>query len=240
MGRFGEDLAAITAAGRATLAVDAAARLIDELGRSSRPGGTVVALGCGTGHSVARLLTERFDVIGIDASQSMLDVAKRTAPRARFVRGSWVDADIPSCDAVLAADELLNDASDGITLRHVERFIGRVYRALWPGGLFLLDVAGPGRAPIGEPQVSVELGDDWGVITEAVEDRRGMLTRTVTTLRKVDGNVRSAEQTDRLRLIPQAKVLAMLRKAGFRARSFQGYDGERVAPGHSVFIARRP
>ncbi len=240
MGRFGEDLAAIDAAGRATLAVDAAARLIDELGRSSGEGGTVVDLGCRTGRAASRLLAERFDVIGFDASQHMLDIAKRTAPRAQLVRGSWVDAEIPSCDAVLATDELLNDADDGITLRHVERLIGRVHRALWPGGLFLLDVAGPGRVPVGEPRVSVEFGDDWALITEALEDRRGTLTRAMTTLRKVNGTVRSAEETERLRLIPQAKVLAMLRKAGFRARSFHGYAGERAASGHSVFVARRP
>ncbi len=240
MGRFGEDLAAIGSAGRATLAVDAAARLIDELGRSSREGGTVVDMGCATGQSTARLLSDRFTVVGIDASQSMLEIAKKTAPRAQFVRGSWADVEIPSCDAVLAADELLNDASDGITLRHVERFIGRVYRALWPGGLFLFDVAGPGRVPVGETEVTVEFGDDWGLITETTEDRRGTLTRSLTTLRKINGSVRSAEGTERLRLIPQAKVLGMLRKAGFRARSFQGYTGERAAPGHSVFIARRP
>ena len=180
------------------------------------------------------------DLIGVDESQEMLDIARRNAPRARFVKGSWTEVDIPPCAAVLAADEVVNDAGDGITLRHVERFFGRVYRALWPGGLFLFDVAGPGRSPAGESQVDIEMGDDWGLITETVEDRRGTLTRSITTLRKVDGGLRSAEGVQRQRLIPQAKVLAMLRKAGFRARSFQGYNGERAAPGHSVFIARRP
>ncbi len=240
MGRFGEDLAAIHAAGRSTLATDAAARLIDELGRSRRDGGVIVNLGCGTGEAAARLTAERLEVIAIDPSQEMLDIARRTAPRARFIQGSWVDAEIPSCDAVLAPDEILNQADNGITQRHLERLFGRVFRALWPGGVFVFDLAGPGRVPVGERQTRIEVGDDWALLTEETEDRRGTLIREITTMRKVDGSIRTAEETERQRLIPQQKVLGMLRKVGFRARSFQGYDGERAAPGHSVYIARRP
>lgn len=240
MGRFGEDLAAINASGRSLLAVDAAARLVDELGRARCENTVVVTLGCGVGLSSARLLSEHFAVTGIDGSSEMLDMAQRLAPRATFIKESWVTAEIPACNAVLASDEVINDAPDGVTLRHVERLFARVFRSLSPGGLFLFDAAGPGRFPIGETHVDIEMGDTWGVIVESSEDRRGTLTRSTTTLRKVDGRLRVSEEAGRQRLLPQAKVLTMLRKAGFRARAFHGYNGDRVAPGHSVYAARRP
>ena len=67
-----------------------------------------------------------------------------------------------------------------------------------------------------------------------------MLFRSITTLRKVGGRVRAGEEVHVQRLIPAARVLELLRKTGFKVRTLQGYDGERFAPGHSVFVARRP
>jgi len=238
MSIFGEDLAFAHAAGWSHVGIAAADRLFDELGRSKNTSGLVVELGSGPGLSAARLLSERLDVIGIDISPHMVRLAQANAPRGTFHQASWVDFEIPPCDAVLAANEVLNYVSDGMTLRHVERLFSRVHRALWPGGLFVFDMAGPGR--VAGTETTTTVGDDWAVIGQTSEDRRGMLTREITTLRKVDGRLRTATESHRQRLIPATKVLAMLRKAGFRARNFHGYDGERVAPGHAVFIARRP
>ena len=116
----------------------------------------------------------------------------------------------------------------------------RVFKALWPGGIFLFDMAGPGRIPGNGIGHFVEVGEDWGVLVDAVEDKRGILTRTITTLRKTPKGIAQTDEVHRQRLVPAAKVLEMLRKVGFKARSLQGYDGNRFAPGHSVFIARRP
>lgn len=220
------------------MGIAAAERLIEERGESAGPRGLVVELGCGPGLSAARLLSERFDVLGIDISPAMVRLARANAPRGTFHEASWVDFEIPPCDAVLAAGEVLNYVSDGVTLRHVERLFSRVHRALWPGGLFVFDLAGPGR--VASPSTTTTVGDDWAVISASSEDRRGMLTREISVLRKAGGGLRISSESHRQRLIPAQKALTMLRKAGFRARNFQGYDGERAAPGHSVFIARRP
>jgi SAM-dependent methyltransferase len=238
---YGEDLAYIHDAGFTSLAELAADRLIEELHRLSK-GGLVVELGCGSGVAAAHIDAAGFDVVGIDVSPAMLALAGARAPRATFVEESFVSAEVPPCDAVLAAGEVFNSLDDKAnTPKAIERVFGRVFKALWPGGVFLFDVAGPGRIAGGGPVTTTWVGEDCAVVSTAVEDaKRAVLTRSITTLRKVGGRIRTGEEVHTQRLIPAARVLELLRKAGFKARTLQGYDGERFAPGHSVFIARRP
>lgn len=238
---YREDLAYTHARGYTHLAVQAADRLIDELGKAKNTNGVIVELGCGPGATAARLLTAKYHVVGIDISPDMLALAREHAPRGEFIEASWTDWEIPPCDAVLAVNEVLNYAPDSsVTLKSLERVFARVFKALWPGGVFLFDIAGPGRVEGGGPQTTTVVGDDWATIVTATEDKKGILNRHITNLRKVDGAIRVTEEDHRQRLIPSAKVQELLRKAGFRVRVSQGYDGERAAPGHSVFIARRP
>jgi len=67
---------------------------------------TIVDLGTGTGALAARCLarTPRAHVVGIDLDAGMMAVAaKRLGPRATFVTGSFLRADLPRCDAVVAS-----------------------------------------------------------------------------------------------------------------------------------------
>ena len=242
MSYYGDDLAYTHAAGFTSLAQPAADRLLQEIHRDDSDRGLVVELGCGPGVTAARVLAAGFDVVAIDSSPAMLALARRQAPRATFVEGSFVTAEIPPCDAVIAVGEVFNYLSDTAnTPKALERVFARIFKALWPGGVFLFDMAGPGRIAGPGMAHTETIGDDWGVLVDAVEDpKKGVLTRTITTLRKASKGIVQTEEVHRQRLVPAAKVLEMLRKAGFKARSLQGYDGNRFAPGHSVFLARRP
>lgn len=240
---YRESLAFTHDAGFTELATLAADRLLEEINRGEdEERGLVVELGCGPGVTAARLTSAGFDVLGIDVSPAMLALARARAPRATFIEGSWVTAEIPPCDAVIAVGEVFNYQFDkAANLKAIERTFGRIFKALWPGGVFLFDVAGPGRIPGGGPERAVHLGDDWAVIVETTEDaKKDSLTRAMTILRKQEGAITTDEEVHRQRLIPASKVLDLLRKAGFKARSLQGYDGNRFAPGHAVFLARRP
>lgn len=94
--------------------------------------GRVLDLGCGAGLITAEL-TARSRVVGIDISAMQLDLARRNAPAAAFVRADMTDlAFVPrSFDAVVAF----------WTLIHVPRtfhpaLIARIHGWLEPGGLF--------------------------------------------------------------------------------------------------------
>ena len=242
MSHYGDDLAYVHDAGFTSLASLAADRLLQEVHRDDSERGLVVELGCGPGVTAARLLAAGLDVVAIDASPSMLAIARKRAPRATFVEASFVSAEIPPCDAVIAVNEVFNYLSDKAnTPKALERVFARVFKALWPGGVFLFDMAGPGRIAGNGSAHSESVGGDWGVLVDAVEDsKKAILTRTITTLRKTPKGIAQSEEVHRQRLVPAAQVLEMLRKVGFKARSLQGYDGNRAAPGHSVFLARRP
>lgn len=96
------------------------------------PGGELLDVGCGPGHSLA-FLSETFQVTGLDAAQTMLGKARCTAPRARLVQGQATDLPFQnaSFDAVLA-ECVLSLCSEP------ERMLGEVHRVLRPGAWLML------------------------------------------------------------------------------------------------------
>jgi SAM-dependent methyltransferase len=234
---YGEDLAAIHAAGFTALAVSAARELLGRLPRPAR----VVELGCGDG-TTARLLTDAgHDVLGIDSSRAFIALARERAPRATFRVGSFVDARLPKdCDAVLAVGEVLgyrlDEADEEGALEHV---FARVARALRPGGLLLFDLAGRDRVPKTGQRAWRE-GDGWAVLVDA-ETRGRELRRQIVTFRDVGrGSFCRSEETHRLRLHPPSEVLARLRAAGFAARTLpRGYADEPLPRGVTAYVARK-
>jgi SAM-dependent methyltransferase len=234
---YGEDLAAVHAAGFTTVAVAAARELLGRLPRSAR----VVELGCGDG-TTARLLTEAgHEVLGIDSSRAFIERARERAPRASFRVGSFLDAGLPDgCDAVLAIGEVLgyrlDEAGDERELDHV---FTRAAHALRPGGLLLFDLAGPGRVPK-KGQRAWHDGEGWAVLVEAATEG-GELRRHIVAFRDLGGGCfRRSEETHRLCLHSPFEVLARLRAAGFAARTLpRGYAGEPLPRGWTAYIARR-
>jgi SAM-dependent methyltransferase len=91
MEHYGEDLAAIHAAGFTAIASAAAAELLPRLA----PGSRVLELGCGDG-TTARLLSDAgHDVRALDSSPAFIELARARAPRTSFEIGSFVDAPLP-------------------------------------------------------------------------------------------------------------------------------------------------
>jgi SAM-dependent methyltransferase len=223
---YGEDLAAIHAAGFTDLARAAARELIARLDTSDAPA-RVIDLGCGDGTS-ARLLTDAgHEVLGIDSSPALIALARRTAPAAAFRVGSFVDVELPpGRDAVLAAGEVLGYALDERNdAARLDALLARIAAALRPGGLLLFDLAGPGRVPPGGGRTWTA-GDGWAVLAES-RPRPGALERRIVTFRAGgDGRCRRSEERHRLVLHRPEDVLARLAGAGLRARILErGYDG---------------
>ena len=233
---YAEDLAHVHASGFAALAETASPVVVELLRRAGIEGGLVVDLGCGSGITSRALTDAGFEVLGIDSSRPLLARARREAPEARFRHGSFLDERPPECGAVLAVGEVLN-----YTERSLGPVFGRVYRALRPGGLFVFDLAGPGRIRGDDPVRNWAQGPDWAVLSKTEEDARTrLLTRRITTFRRADRGWRRRRETHRQRLHPPSEVAARLRQTGFRVRVRRGYAGERFAPGHYVVVARKP
>jgi SAM-dependent methyltransferase len=239
MADYGRDLAAIHDEGYTRPAELGARRLVAELASAGISGGVVVDLGCGSGVSSRILSDAGYDVLGIDPSQPMLDLAAEAAPDALFKRGDAATALLPRCVGVGAFGEPLNYVrSEGED--NLPAVIDRVHEALRPGGIFAFDLAGPARGAPREIDRDWSEDDGWAVLVERTRTDR-LVRRRITTFREEPGNRwRRSVEFHLQRLHPAAEVLDLLREAGFRARSVIGWDGVRERPGHTAFVARRP
>jgi SAM-dependent methyltransferase len=229
---YGEDLAAIHADGFTMLAEGAAREAHARLAPRSR----VLELGCGDGTTAALLVAAGHEVVGVDASPAMIELARARVPGAEFVCGSFVDVPLPpDRDAVLAVGEVLGYLLDERAV--LDEVLARVREALRPGGLLLFDLAGPGRVPPAGQRAWTE-GDGWTVMVDAVEHDDVLERRIVAFRDRGDGDFRRTEEVHRLRLYRPFEVLEHLRAAGFAAEILpNGYAGETLPGTWAVFAA---
>ncbi len=242
---YRDDLAFIHDAGFGHVAQNAATELLKELARkrkSAQASLRVVDLGCGSGILAEAVSAAGYKVLGFDLSDAMLALAAKRAPQAEFRRQSFLSAEIPPCLAVTAVGEVFNYLFDRRNPgRRLASVFDRVYEALLPGGLFLFDVAEPGRVRGSAPVRGYSEGVGWACLYTAEEDRRRKtLTRTITTFRKVGEAYRRHREVHRLRLYPQNEVLQQLRRAGFHVRTLGGYARFRFPAGWAAFLACKP
>jgi SAM-dependent methyltransferase len=239
---YQEDLAYIHDVGFGFFARQAAPGLLQLLRQNGVVRELVVDLGCGSGIWARELSQAGYGVLGVDLSAAMLKIARRRVSEARFQRASFLEADLPPCGAVTGIGEVFNYLFDTANRQEtLVRFFGRVFQALRPGGLFLFDVAGPGRAGgIGRHQKHFQ-GDDWAVMVETEEDYDDtVLTRRITTFRRVGKLYRRSEEVHRLRLYRGTKMVTILRRLGFRANVLRGYGAFRFPRGLAGICARKP
>jgi SAM-dependent methyltransferase len=239
---YRDDLAYIHDAGFGSIAREAACVLLDELRRRRFERGLVIDLGCGSGILSRAVSDAGFDVVGIDLSEAMVALARRRVPCGQFRVESLLTAELPPCVAVAAVGECISYLfDDSNSTNKLGRVFQRIHESLAPGGLFLFDVVEPGRVPGPEPRRAFFEGADWAVLVTSEEDKtRGMLTRQITSFRKVGAFYRRDQEVHRQRLMNRSDLTAPLRRMGFRVRILRGYGPLRFGPGHVGFIARKP
>lgn len=240
MDAYKDDLAYIHDAGFGDFAKTSAPWLLETLRENQIDKGLVVDLGCGSGIWARELSRAGYGVLGIDISHAMIEIARKRVPRGEFRTGSLLRAKLPTCDAVTSLGECLNymfDKSNSIgRLRGV---FERVYSALKPGGLFVFDIAVPGRGK-DSPQRHRQ-GKDWAVLSDTVEDpETNRLTRRITTFRKRNENYIRGEEVHVLQLYERSKVADELRRVGFRVRTLSSYGEQTMLVGCVAFMARKP
>ena len=236
---YREDLAYIHDVGFGHLAKNGAQVLLDALRQSAIDRGTVVDLGCGSGLLASELAAAGYEVLGIDISEALLDIAKERVPTARFRQESILKAELPpSCVAVAAIGECFNYLFDeDNTDQALYALLRRIHEALDLGGLLLFDVAESGRSPDSGSQQAHTRGEDWTVLMTAEEDlTNGLLTRRITTFRKIGELYRRDQEIHQLRLITRTKVLEYLSVLGFEAHILDSYGQLRLPTGLTGFL----
>ena len=239
---YRDDLAYIHDAGFGGLARQAGHVLVDALKRRGITEGLVIDLGCGSGILSGVVASSGYRALGIDISEGMVALARKQVPHVRFRVESLLSAALPDCVAVAAVGECLNYLFDeGNTTPKLVKLFRRIFGALEPSGLFILDVAGPGRIGGRGPYRTHMEGSDWAVLVTSEEDERHrFLTRKITSFRRVGELFRRDHEVHRQRLIERSEVVSQLRSIGFRVRTLKGYGELKFGPGHGGMVAVKP
>ena len=171
----------------------------------------------------------------------MLDIARKRVPLGEFCQGSFLTFKLSPCAAVTAIGECFSFLFDRRLMEAtLPGLFRRIYHALVPGGVLIFDVAGPGRIPRPGQQRKYFEGKDWAVLVAAEEHRQEMLlTRRITSFRKIGKLYRREEETHRLRLYRRSELAGQLRDCGFRVRRLCGYGQMRFPQGLFGFLAQK-
>jgi SAM-dependent methyltransferase len=200
-------------------------------------------LGCGSGIWAATLCEAGYEVWGFDFSRDMIKLAKQQAPQAKLRCESFLRAELPPCRCVTALGEILSYQFDtDVNERTLHELFQRVFEALEPGGLFLFDVATPGRGRgWGHGQRQRHwIREDWVVLTEVEEDSaQSLLTRRITAFRREGLRYRRTDEIHRLRLYDAVELAASLEQVGFRVRRVRRYGDLPFPRGLLGLIARK-
>jgi len=192
-------------------------QILEKEGLSPR---TAVDLACGTG-SVALLLAQRgISVTAVDMSEEMLCVAAQKAQDLEkppvFVCQLLQDLHLPrGVDLAVCGLDSMDYILDP---KDCQKAIGRIYRALNPGGCFIFDVNTPEKLRAMDDQIFLDEDDDVYCVWRGSFDESSNICSYGMDLFQRKGNVwhRSCEEHQEY-AYTQDQLTAYLREAGFTA-----------------------
>jgi len=105
-------------------------RRVQMLSGHLRPGMTILEIGCGTGYFTRELTRHGADIVAIDVSPDLLEIAKAkySAPNVRY--------EIQNAYALTYVDAMFDSVVGSSILHHleIEEALREIYRVLKPGG----------------------------------------------------------------------------------------------------------
>ncbi len=239
---YKEDLAFIHDVGFRDFALKSAPGILEILAQNKIHDGLVVDLGCGSGLWAQELTKAHYHVLGVDISESMINIARTRVPNAEFRIDSLFKTDIPSCNVVTSISECLSYLFDPDNDRQtLVQLFHRIYNALTPGGVFIFDIAEKGQVAQGTTIRGFTEGDGWVVLVEKKEDQEQItLTRQITSFRKMGEHYRRSDEVHHVRLYEATAIASELSGVGFQVETTRSYGQYLLSKGHAVFIARKP
>jgi SAM-dependent methyltransferase len=193
----------------------------DEAARLFAGRKTLVDVGCGTGLHTAYLASADFSVVGIDASEAMVDLARRRAPSVEFNVAdlrNWRPAE--PVDGVLCRGVLDETIAD----EDRQDEISALYEMARPGGLLLLSVREIEKTRARYSREPVVTRSESGVFFRS--ERRFIADR-VTVEETISSSDARADYRFEMRPWSLSEVDARTQAAGF-ARVERRIEGDRI------------
>lgn len=203
--------------------------ILDLLAPVRERDGLVLEIGCGTGKLTQHLIAAGHRMIATDASEAMLDVARKKVPGVDYRQLTLPDDPLPAADAIVGVGHPLSYLPDEASLR---RGLARIAESLRPHGVLAVDLCDLawGEAFRDAPPRGRVTGD-WAMVTEYETPRpdRFVMRHNVFT-RSGAGWRRDDEQHD-ITLIDTARTPEWLRPHGIDAVVGQSFGAESLPVG---------
>ena len=213
---------------------DKESRTITELVRryKTSEGNSLLDVGCGTGKHIQRLAGE-FDCVGLDASESMLEQARRNVRGVEFVKGDIVDFDLGrKFDVVLC---LFSSIGYVRTRPRLARALRNFARHLRDGGVVIVEPWFT-KSTVKDGYVHVLAQGDDGLKVVRVDITRirgnlSVLDERIVVADRVKG---MATYKDRMfmGLFEREEFLRLMREAGLNAKFLR----RSLAPGRGLYV----
>ncbi len=211
----------------------------------------ILDLACGTGPHSIFLASKGYEVVGLDLSGKMLEIAIRKAQaaghqvqdRIQFVEGDVLSLNFDEeFDAVICIGQTTMILT---RLEEISRMFSGVYRSLRPGGLFVVDFlswykkgsfTGATNARLGDREIRIENEETFDPIRQMLhhKSRYFVTEHGRTTLYEGYGR-------DRI-FFPQEMLIYLTEIGGFQVQSL--YDcwnlDKEPENDYLVFVVRKP
>jgi SAM-dependent methyltransferase len=207
---------------------------------AARCDGSVLELGCGTGRVALALAQAGFDVVGVDESASMLELARARVAEAGLgerIQLHQLDVLEMAWPARFAlAIWPLNGFLHLPDRRAQARALRNVHQALLPGGFLLVDLPNPhvAMSPLSDDHLVVRRtvrAPHGDLVTSLVSTRTDLasqvqrLTLLYDAVGCQDGLVRRTAAEMDLRFVYRYEMCGLLERAGFAVDAVHGsYD----------------
>ena len=235
---YREDLAYIHDVGFSDYALKSFPDILNTLQNNKINEGLIVELGCGSGLLAHKLVAANYDILGIDISPSMINIARQRVPQAEFKVASLFKVAIPPCSAVISVGECLNYLFDpDNNYQKLIHLFERIYQALKSGGIFIGDFLEPEQITTNKTQGFRE-GKDWVVMFEKEADQQKQkLTRRIITFRKVGEYYRRDEEVHQVQLYSAQTIVESMSRIGFKLEIKYNYGDFKLPENHAVIVA---
>ena len=214
----------------------------DSLGVAA--GGVVLDLGCGAGHHAVELASRGYGVVGYDLSLYQLalaaDVAQERSQKINFLQGDMREMAFEEMfDGVFCWNTTFGYFEEDKNLAVAQR----VFKALRPGGMFLIDVLNRDFAAASAPQQVWYEGDSCVCMDDMSVDYISSRLRVKRSIILDDG--RTKESLFSLRLYSLHELGKLLHEVGFRVTEASGHPstpGVFFGPNSPriIMLAQRP
>jgi SAM-dependent methyltransferase len=199
----------------------------------------ITDLGCGSG-ILAKILTDKgYDVLGVDISAPMLEIARANAPKATFRQSSLFNFEFTEADFICAIGEPINYLADKQSSPEaIGRLFNKIYDCLSPNGYFLFDVLTT-EAP-NTPTTKMVENDNMTMFVEITTDTgSSILERKMTFFTKENGHYKKNKESHKQRLYNREDIMGLLAKTGFAVKEITDYNGLKFRKGHFAYFCKK-